>query len=79
MLGDPEFRTQLVALRLAVLLHHARTAVALPRIGLTVNRRIRFALPSRWLQAHPLTAHLVDKERSQWTALGYGWSPATGN
>jgi hypothetical protein len=30
----------------------------------------------RWLAAHPLTAHLLDKERAQWYALGYSWKSA---
>jgi exopolyphosphatase/guanosine-5'-triphosphate,3'-diphosphate pyrophosphatase len=73
VLGDAERRAQLLALRLAVLFHHARAAIALPRIRLKVGRRITLEVSSRWLAAHPLTSHLLDKERAQWATLGYRW------
>ena len=72
-LGDPDVRTLLLALRLAVLFHHARTAIAVPRIRFRVAKSIAFGVSSRWLKAHPLTAHLLAKERAQWEALGYRW------
>ena len=72
-LSDGKVRSQLLALRLAVLFHHARTAIALPRIELKIAARIALTVPARWLSAHPLTAHLLDKERDQWDALGYPW------
>ncbi len=72
-LGDVDVRTQLLALRLAVLFHHARTAIALPRIRLKVGKNITFDISSRWLKAHPLTTHLLVKERAQWESLGYRW------
>jgi exopolyphosphatase/guanosine-5'-triphosphate,3'-diphosphate pyrophosphatase len=72
-LGDDNTRVQLLALRLAVLFHHARATIALPRIGLKVARRIALTVSPRWLATHPLTAHLLEKERSQWGALGDAW------
>jgi exopolyphosphatase / guanosine-5'-triphosphate,3'-diphosphate pyrophosphatase len=72
-LSDIERRAQLLALRLAVLFHHARAAIALPRIRLKVARRIALDVSPRWLSAHPLTAHLLGKERAQWAQLGYRW------
>src|SRR5204863_9665776 len=56
-LDDDALRVQLLALRLAVVFHHARAAIALPRIRLKVARRIVLAVSPRWLAAHPLTAH----------------------
>ena len=72
-LGDPTRRAQLLALRLAVLFHHARAAIKLPRIQLKVARRIALGVSARWLAAHPLTAYLLAKERAQWAELGYRW------
>jgi exopolyphosphatase/guanosine-5'-triphosphate,3'-diphosphate pyrophosphatase len=72
-LNDENLRAQLLALRLAVLFHHARAAIALPRIRLKIARRIALTVSQRWLAAHPLTAHLLEKERGQWDALGYRW------
>ena len=61
------------ALRLAVLFHHARRPIDVPRIRFECDRSIRLAVSARWLTAHPLTAHLLDKERREWVALGYRW------
>jgi exopolyphosphatase/guanosine-5'-triphosphate,3'-diphosphate pyrophosphatase len=73
-LADAGLRAQLLALRLAVLFHHARRPIAAPRIALTTGGRIRFGVSPRWLKGHPLTAHLLAKERAEWTALGYPWT-----
>ena len=72
-LGDPTRRAQLLVLRLAVIFHHARAAIKLPRIQLRVARRIALGVSARWLAAHPLTAYLLAKERAQWGELGYRW------
>ena len=72
-LGDPQLRVQLLALRLAVLFHHARTIIALPRIQLSGGARIGLGMSERWLAQHPLTAHLLAKERRQWKELGHPW------
>jgi hypothetical protein len=37
---------------------------------------VSFSISARWLKAHPLTAHLLDKERAQWEELGYRWRSA---
>jgi exopolyphosphatase/guanosine-5'-triphosphate,3'-diphosphate pyrophosphatase len=76
-LRDDETRKQILALRLAVLFHHARAAIALPKIRLKVARRIALDVSRRWLAAHPLTTHLLQKERAQWEALGYPWKSAS--
>jgi len=70
-LVDADTRAQVLALRLAVLLHHARRPIDAPRIRLEVGKSIRFGLSKRWLAAHPLTAHLLDKEFAEWADAGY--------
>jgi len=60
-------------LRLAVIFHHARAAITLPRLKLRVGRGIALDVSSRWLGAHPLTAHLLAKERAEWAEMGYRW------
>jgi exopolyphosphatase/guanosine-5'-triphosphate,3'-diphosphate pyrophosphatase len=72
-LADPQFRAQILALRLAVLFHHARRSIEHPRILITFHPRIRFDVSARWQTAHPLTAHLLAQERSEWGPLGYPW------
>ncbi len=76
VLGDADVRAQLLALRLAVLFHHARRPVEAPRIALAAGRSVEFGISSRWLKAHPLTAHLLDKERGEWQAAGFAWKTA---
>ena len=73
LLGEADVRAQLLALRLAVLFHHAREPIETPRIAIKVDKTIRCAIASRWLKAHPLSAHLLEKEREEWKALGYQW------
>src|SRR6185503_3835270 len=70
MLVDSEFRAQLCALRLAVLFHHARRPIALPRLSLKVGSKIRFGVQLGWLRRHPLTAHLLLDEANEWRTLG---------
>ena len=73
-LVDIGFRAEVCALRLAVIFHHARRAVSLPRVALGVGSRIRLDVTARWLAAHPLTAHLLEREAREWQAAGYPWS-----
>jgi exopolyphosphatase / guanosine-5'-triphosphate,3'-diphosphate pyrophosphatase len=64
---------QVLALRLAVLFHHARRAIDAPRIGLKAGRKVQFGVSARWLARHPLTSHLLQMERAEWAALGVPW------
>jgi exopolyphosphatase/guanosine-5'-triphosphate,3'-diphosphate pyrophosphatase len=75
-LGSKGIRAAVLALRIAVLVHHARTAMAVPRIKLRVAQDIRFGVSSRWLTKHPLTDYLLAKERAQWAELGHAWRTA---
>jgi exopolyphosphatase/guanosine-5'-triphosphate,3'-diphosphate pyrophosphatase len=75
-LEDHDLAAQVLALRLAVLFHHARRAIDTPRIALMVGRTIRFGIAKRWLKAHPLTTHLLGVERDEWKAMGRPWRAA---
>lgn len=69
-LADPVTRSQVLALRLAVLFLHARRPVEIPAVGLTGTEKVQLAIDPAWLEAHPLTAHLLDEERDEWKACG---------
>jgi exopolyphosphatase/guanosine-5'-triphosphate,3'-diphosphate pyrophosphatase len=71
LLADADWRAQILALRLAVLLHHARIPFKAPRLTLRTQPRIGFTLPAVWLKQHPLTAWLIEQEREQWRRAGY--------
>jgi exopolyphosphatase/guanosine-5'-triphosphate,3'-diphosphate pyrophosphatase len=72
-LRSPDAMAQVLALRLAVLFHHARRPIDPPRITCQVNRGIRLRISKPWLKAHPLTLHLLDKERDEWRGLEVNW------
>ena len=71
ILENPGMRAQVLALRLAVLLHHARQPVAAPRVRIRPGRVPRVEVAAGWLRAHPLTAHLLAKEREEWAKAGW--------
>lgn len=73
VLNDTQTIAQLLALRLAVIFHHARRAIDAPRIRLSAGRTIHFGVSATWLKHHPLTLHLLTKEREEWAALGVRW------
>ena len=54
LLADADTRAQLLALRLAVLFHHARGPIDPPRIVLTIAAAIRLNVAARWLKLHPV-------------------------
>jgi exopolyphosphatase/guanosine-5'-triphosphate,3'-diphosphate pyrophosphatase len=70
MLEEPERSAALLALRLAVILHHARRDVVFERWTLRFNRSIDLGLEGSWLDQHPLTRHLLEEEADQWQRVG---------
>jgi exopolyphosphatase/guanosine-5'-triphosphate,3'-diphosphate pyrophosphatase len=76
MLADTDFAAQVLALRLAVLFHHARRVIDAPRVKLFAGRQIRFSTSKQWLKAHPLTERLLEVEAYEWAAVGRKWKAA---
>jgi exopolyphosphatase/guanosine-5'-triphosphate,3'-diphosphate pyrophosphatase len=70
VLGDPVRAGALLALRLSILLHHARRPMRLPRWTLRVNRAFEFGIERRWIGRRPLTRHLLEEESQQWARVG---------
>ncbi len=68
-LDDALFRSQLLALRLAVLLHHARRPLTLPPIEVRGRDGVRVIVPASWLLANPLTTHLLEREQREWSGV----------
>ncbi len=70
-LTDEQRVAKIVALRLAVLLCHARREVQLPRWTLRTGKTwVEFGLDAGWLARHPLTQYLLDEEAAQWNKVG---------
>jgi len=62
----------IVLLRLAVLLHRARTPRALPEIALKARARsLEVSFPEGWLADHPLTAADLEQESAYMQAAGF--------
>jgi exopolyphosphatase / guanosine-5'-triphosphate,3'-diphosphate pyrophosphatase len=61
----------IVVLRLSVLLHRGRSAVALPGLQLRARARsVELGFPQDWLEGHPLTATDLDNEIEHLKAVG---------
>jgi exopolyphosphatase/guanosine-5'-triphosphate,3'-diphosphate pyrophosphatase len=66
-LADAAFAQQLLALRLAVILCHARRDPELGPLRLVARPGgAGLALPARWVQAYPQSAHLLREEALAW-------------
>jgi exopolyphosphatase/guanosine-5'-triphosphate,3'-diphosphate pyrophosphatase len=66
-LSDLEFIQQLLCLRLAVILCHARRDPELKGLRLSaIGRAFRLELPAGWAEAFPQSAHLLREEMAAW-------------
>jgi exopolyphosphatase/guanosine-5'-triphosphate,3'-diphosphate pyrophosphatase len=73
-LGDPVRAGRLLALRLAIVLHHARRPLRLPHWTLRVNHAFEFGIERAWLARRPLTRHLLEEEAQQWARVGIAFT-----
>lgn len=72
MLSDPDFAAQLLALRLSVILCHARQDPLLKGIELhTRTDGFVLNLPIAWTQAHPQSIYLLQEECVAWQKLDW--------
>jgi exopolyphosphatase / guanosine-5'-triphosphate,3'-diphosphate pyrophosphatase len=70
-LDDAPRTAKTLALRLAVILAHARRPVDMPKWSLKITRgAIDFGIDADWLARHPLTSHLLEEEAEQWAKVG---------
>jgi exopolyphosphatase/guanosine-5'-triphosphate,3'-diphosphate pyrophosphatase len=71
VLADPVRAAKVLALRLAVILCHARRDVDVPRLELQRTRNsVEVSIDRAWLSAHPLTQYLLEEECAQWDRAG---------
>ena len=68
---DQALMSQVLCLRLAIILHHARVDLPPRVVSLQRSRgKIKLALNRRWAAQHPRTLHLLDEEARRWSAQG---------
>ena len=71
-LNEPNFSAQLLALRLSVILCHARQDPVLKDIELhTRTDGFVLRVPIVWVQAHPQSIYLLQEECAAWQKLGW--------
>ncbi len=70
-LGDTDFLSQLVALRLAVIICHARRAPDLQDLSLQlIDGGYHLQTTMAWQKAYPQSIHLLLEESAAWTKIG---------
>jgi len=70
-LREPSRVAKILALRLAVILCHARRPIELPKWTLrAVRAGYELRLAGDWLGRHPLTQFLLEEEAAQWEKVG---------
>ena len=70
-LSEPARVAKILALRLAVILCHARRPIELPKWTLRAARAgFELRMEGGWLARHPLTQFLLDEESAQWDRVG---------
>ncbi|MDE2594297.1 MAG: Ppx/GppA family phosphatase [Burkholderiales bacterium] len=68
---DKALMSQVLCLRLAIILHHARMDLPTKLVQIQKGRtRTRVSLPKRWADQHPRTLHLLQEEARRWETHG---------
>ncbi|MGE5450653.1 MAG: exopolyphosphatase [Acidobacteriota bacterium] len=68
---DKGLMVQVLCLRLAIILHHARMDLPAKLAQIHKGRtRHRISLPRRWAEQHPRTLHLLQEEARRWDNHG---------
>lgn len=73
---DQTLMSQVLCLRLAIVLHHARTTLPTKLASLRAARgKTVLELPASWASQHPRTMHQLEEEAARWT--NHGGRPLT--
>ncbi|MFZ4550805.1 MAG: exopolyphosphatase [Aquabacterium sp.] len=68
---DTALMSQVLCLRLAIILHHARIDLSAETASLQRGRnKVHLKLNKRWANQNPRTLHLLDEECRRWSAQG---------
>jgi exopolyphosphatase/guanosine-5'-triphosphate,3'-diphosphate pyrophosphatase len=69
-LADANFACAVLALRVAIVLMHARVEDADRLRLLRTRNRIEFGMTADWLERHPTLSYWIDKEAESWDEVG---------
>ena len=73
-LTDPDFARAVLALRMAVLLMHARIELEAGELKLRMKNRIDLEIRREWLSHHPTLSYWLEKEQEWWDDVGVDFS-----
>jgi exopolyphosphatase/guanosine-5'-triphosphate,3'-diphosphate pyrophosphatase len=74
VLADVDFSRAVLALRLAVMLMHARIDVSADDVRLKMKNRIELEIRKDWVYDHPTVAYWMEKEKEAWGEVGFDFS-----
>jgi exopolyphosphatase/guanosine-5'-triphosphate,3'-diphosphate pyrophosphatase len=69
-LAEPDFAKAVLALRMAILLMHARMEAGPSDLRLRMKHRIELEIRKDWLAGHPTLAVWIEKEQEWWDEVG---------
>jgi exopolyphosphatase/guanosine-5'-triphosphate,3'-diphosphate pyrophosphatase len=76
-LTDPDFAKAVLALRLAIVLMHARIEPESEQIKLRMKNRIEIEIRRSWKADHPTLSYWLEKEQEWWDEVGVDFSVKT--
>ncbi|MES2315871.1 MAG: Ppx/GppA phosphatase family protein [Pseudomonadota bacterium] len=74
---EPDFAKAVLALRMAILLMHARMEAGTGELKLRMKNRIELEIRRDWLAGHPTLAFWIEKEQEWWDEVGVDFSVKT--
>jgi exopolyphosphatase/guanosine-5'-triphosphate,3'-diphosphate pyrophosphatase len=69
-LAEPDFAKAVLALRLAILLMHARIEADFSELKLRMKNRIELDIKRDWVAHHPTVSYWIEKEVEWWDEVG---------
>lgn len=73
-LVDPDFAKAVLALRVAILLMHARIDADAGELKLRMKNRIDLEIRREWVGSHPTVSYWIEKEQEWWDEVGVDFS-----
>ncbi|MES2151193.1 MAG: Ppx/GppA phosphatase family protein [Pseudomonadota bacterium] len=76
-LSDLDFAKSVLALRVAILLMHARIELEASELKLRMKSRIELEIKRDWVSHHPTVSYWIEKEQEWWDEVGVDFSVKT--
>jgi exopolyphosphatase/guanosine-5'-triphosphate,3'-diphosphate pyrophosphatase len=76
-LAEPDFAKAVLALRLAILLMHARIEADFNELKLRMKSKIELDIKRDWVAHHPTVSYWIEKEQEWWDEVGVDFSVKT--